>query len=127
MPSFLTHLECGLCGRTFPADRLQTTCPEDGRPLLPRYDLPAIARAVDRDSLAGRVASMWRYREFLPVADDANVVTLGEGWTPLLPCPRLGEALGLPRLLCKDEGQMPTGSFKARGLAMAVSRAKELG
>src|SRR5207248_8858841 len=97
------------------------------RPLYPRYDLRAAAAAVSHDDLPGRVASMWRYREFLPVSDDRFVVTLGEGWTPLLPCPRLGGELGMERLWVKDEGQMPTGSFKARGLSMAVSRAKELG
>jgi threonine synthase len=127
MAGYLTHLECTLCGREYEADRLQTVCAADGRPLYPRYDLKAAAAAVRREDLAGRPASMWRYREFLPVRDDACIVTLGEGWTPLLPCRRLGEELGLPRLWCKDEGQMPTGSFKARGLAMAVSRARELG
>src|SRR5205085_5152248 len=80
-----------------------------------------------RAALPGRVASMWRYRELLPVRDDRFITTLGEGWTPLVPCPRLASALGMERLWCKDEGQMPSGSFKARGLAMAVSRAKELG
>lgn len=127
MASFLTHLQCSRCGAHYPADRLQTVCPEDGRPLLPRYDLAAVAAAVRPRDLAGREASLWRYREFLPVGDDRHVVTMGEGWTPLLPCPRLGAELGLRHVWCKDEGQMPTGSFKARGLAMAVSRARELG
>jgi threonine synthase len=127
MAGYLTHLECTFCGREYEADRLQTVCEADGRPLYPRYDLGAAAAAVEREELAARPASMWRYREFLPVRDDECIVTLGEGWTPLLPCPRLGARLGLERLWCKDEGQMPTGSFKARGLAMAVSRAKELG
>ena len=125
--SYLTHLECSRCGRTYDADRLQTVCPEDGKPLYARYDLDAVGRALRREDLRGRVASLWRYRELLPVRRDAHVVTLGEGWTPLLPCPRLGARLGLSRLYCKDEGQIATGSFKARGQAVAVSRAKELG
>jgi threonine synthase len=127
MPSYLTHLECTFCGREYAADQLQTVCAEDARPLYPRYDLEKAATALQRAELPDRVASMWRYREVLPVRDDQSIVTLGEGWTPLLPCPRLAHQLRLERLWCKDEGQMPTGSFKARGLAMAVSRARELG
>src|SRR5262245_53897394 len=127
MAAYLTHLECSLCGREYDADRLQTVCADDGRPLYPRYDLQAASAAVSREDLPGREASLWRYREFLPVRDDDQIVTLGEGWTPLVSCPRLAEQLGLTSLWCKDEGQLPTGSFKARGLAMAVSRAKELG
>ena len=122
---FLTHLESSIDGSRHPADRLQTTHAD--RPLLARYDLPAVGRAVDRDALAARPADLWRYAELLPVGDPAHRVTLGEGWSPLLPCPRLGAALGLERLLVKDESQLPTGSFKARGLCMAVSRASELG
>jgi threonine synthase len=106
---------------------LQNLCPVDAKPLYPRYDLGALARAVRKEDLARRGASLWRYREFLPVGDDRAIVTLGEGWTPLLPCPNLAAELGMERLWSKDEGQMPTGSFKARGLAVAVSRAKELG
>lgn len=127
MLSFLTHLECTLCGRRYEARRLQNVCEDDGRPLYPRYDLGRVASAVNRAELAGRPATMWRYREVLPVEDDAFIVSLGEGWSPLLTCPTLGEELGLPSLWCKEEGQLPTGSFKARGLAMAVSRALELG
>lgn len=127
MPSFLTHLECSRCGRVYDARRLQNTCGDDGRPLLARYDLAAVRRALPRAALARREASLWRYRELLPIADDAQIATLGEGWSPLLPCPRLGAALGLERLLVKDEGQLPTGSFKARGMAVAISRARELG
>jgi threonine synthase len=92
-----------------------------------RYDLPAIAAAVDRDALREREPTMWRYRELLPVDGDDNVVSLGEGMSPVLACPRLGDALGLSHLSIKDESQLPTGSFKSRGLSMAVSRAKELG
>jgi threonine synthase len=125
--SFLTHLECTACGETFPADRLTTTCSACGKVLFARYDLPAAAAAMTRDALAGRPWSLWRYGELLPVRDERNRLTLGEGGTPLLPAPALGRALGLNRLLVKDEGLNPTGSFKARGLAVAVSRARELG
>jgi threonine synthase len=125
--SFLTHLECTACGRTFDADALHGACPDDGRPLYARYDLPALARTLHREDLRGREPSLWRYREFLPVRDPRHVVTLGEGWTPLVPLTRLAREWGLTRAWVKDEGQMPTGSFKARGMAVAVSRARELG
>src|SRR5436305_13258062 len=93
--SFLTHLQCTRCGETYSADALRTTCPEDGKPLYPRYDLEGAGRALRREDLAGRVASLWRYRELLPIEDDANGVTLGEGWTPLLRAPGLGREWGL--------------------------------
>jgi threonine synthase len=125
--SALTHLECSLCGREHDADVPQGTCVDHVRPLLARYDLAAAARTLTPGALAGREPTLWRYRELLPVRDDAHVVTLGEGMTPLLPVPRLAEALGVPGLLVKDEGVLPTGSFKARGAAVGVSRAKELG
>lgn len=125
--SFLTHLECSRCGVTYYADRLQGVCPADGKPLLARYDLDAARRSLDRGRLREREPWMWRWRELLPVRDLGRVVTLGEGGTPLLPAPRLGAALGLGRLWIKEEGQNPTGSFKARGMAAAVSRAWELG
>src|SRR5712692_5150550 len=86
--SFLTHLECTRCGRTFDAGQLHGACPDDGRPLYARYDLEAIDRALRREDLAGREASLWRYREFLPVRDPGQIVSLGEGWTPLLPLTR---------------------------------------
>jgi threonine synthase len=98
-----------------------------GRPLLVRYDLPAVQRAVSREQIARRAPSLWRYRELLPVEDERNIVSLGEGMSPLLRCERLGERLGLDELWIKDESQLPTGSFKARGLCLAISRAKELG
>jgi threonine synthase len=122
----LTHLECPRCGATYEAGRLQNLC-RCGSPLLARYDLAAAGRAVDPDRIAGRPPDLWRYRELLPVADPAFVTTLGEGYTPLLPVPRYGAHIGVPRLLVKDEGLLPTGSFKARGAAVGVSRAKELG
>lgn len=125
--SFLTHLECTFCGRAFDADTVQGVCPDDRRPLYPRYDLDALSGVVRREELAGRVSSLWRYREFLPVRDPLHVVTLGEGWTPLVPLTRLAQRWGLASAWVKDEGQMPTGSFKARGMAVAVSRARELG
>ncbi len=123
---YLTHLECPRCGATYDADRLRNLC-RCGSPLLARYDLDAVRRAVTPAALAGRPADLWRYRELLPVADDAYVTTLGEGWTPLLPAPRYGAHIGVPGLLVKDEGLVPTGSFKARGAAVGVSRARELG
>ncbi|MEM7308978.1 MAG: threonine synthase [Planctomycetota bacterium] len=125
MASYVTHLEAAIDGTRLAHDRLQTL--HEGRPLLVRYDLDAIRAAADRDEVARRAPTLWRYRELLPVERDENVVSLGEGMSPLLPCPRLGAELGLARLWIKDEGQLPTGSFKARGLGMAVSRAKELG
>jgi threonine synthase len=125
--SCLTHLECTACGRRENADQLQTTCPACGKVLYARYDLDAVRRALPRDALAGREPSLWRYRELLPVRDVNRIVTLGEGMTPLLPAPRLGAALGCSALWVKDEGVNPTGSFKARGQAVAVSRALELG
>lgn len=125
MSSFVTHLEAAIDGTRLPHDRLQTL--HEGRPLLVRYDLPAIRESVDRDALRGRPADLWRYRELLPVEQQANVVSLGEGCSPLVRCERLGRSLGLERLWIKDESQLPSGSFKSRGLAVAVSRAKELG
>src|SRR5207245_3534252 len=109
------------------AERPQNVCTSCGKVLFARYDLEAVRRDVDRHALAAREPTLWRYHELLPVRDPAKVATLGEGFTPLLAAPRLGEALGLPRLLIKEEGLNPTGSFKARGMAVAVSRARELG
>src|SRR5207244_7563636 len=97
------------------------------RPLSVRYDLAAVRSAVTPADLAARPPSLWRYRELLPLPADAGPVTLGEGMTPLLPCPRLGAALGLKRLFIKDESQLPTGSFKSRGMTVAVSMAQQLG
>jgi len=125
--SKLTHLECSKCGERYNADQVQTVCRKCGKPLFARYDLEAAKETMTKRELIGRVSSMWRYREILPVRKPENVVTLGEGWTPLTPTPRLGETLGLRNLLVKDEGIIPTGSFKARGLSAAISKAKELG
>jgi len=125
MPSFVTHLESALDGTQLPADRAQTL--HRDRPLWVRYDLDAVGRAVSRDDLAGRESSLWRYRELLPYADAGAIVSLGETMTPLVQCPRLGARFGLERLLVKDESRLPTGSFKSRGLTMAVTMAKQFG
>jgi len=125
--SQLTHLECSKCGERHDADQVQTVCKQCGKPLFARYDLGRAKETLTKRDLVGRVSSMWRYREILPVRRSENVVTLGEGWTPLIPTRRLGESLGLKNLLVKDEGIIPTGSFKARGLSAAISKAKELG
>ncbi len=125
LSSFVTHLESALDGTTLPADRVQTT--HRDRPLWVRYDLDAIRKSVKRDDLDGRPRTMWRYRELLPPSLDQDIVSLGENMTPLLPCPRLGEALGLKHLWIKDESALPTGSFKARGMAMAVTMARRFG
>jgi threonine synthase len=125
--SALTHLECTSCRKTTDADRPAGTCPACGKVLYARYDLDAVKRAVSRDDLRARRADLWRYHELLPVRDAAHVVSLGEGMTPLLEAPRLAKRHGVKTLLLKDEGKNPTGSFKARGIAAAVSRARELG
>ncbi len=127
MKSYLTHLECSYCGATYEHNQLLNLCTDCHKPLLARYDLAAARNEVDRDTIHGREATLWRYAELLPVQDARYRITLGEGWTPLLPLRRLGEKLGLKQLFAKDEGQNPTTSFKARGLVMAVARAAELG
>src|ERR687898_362288 len=126
--STFTHLEGALSGESYPADELIGLDPADGRPLLARYGLKKAARTLTEKSLAGRrTGGLWRWAELLPVRNRSNVVYLGEGDTPLLPQSRLGEALGVQHLSTKAEGLNPTGSFKARGMAAAVSRAVELG
>ncbi len=127
MKSYLTHLECTYCGRERSADEPNRLCAECGKVLYARYDLSAVAAALDRDDLAGRPANMWRYFEVMPVRSEDNVLTLGEGYTPIFEAGRLAGRLGFDRLLIKDEGLNPTGSFKARGMSAAVSKAKELG
>ncbi len=125
-PTFVTHLECGMTGEQLAPDRLYNLSPA-GKPLLVRYDLDGIGKAVARDDLARRAPDLWRYRELLPVRCAENIVSLGETMTPVIPLPRLQKALGSGEILVKDEGRLPTGSFKARGLVMAVSMARELG
>jgi threonine synthase len=125
--SLLTHLECASCGEILDADKPSNLCPKCRKPLLARYDLDAERAAGLRASLAGREPSLWRYAELLPVRNRVHRLTLGEGFTPLLRAPRLGAEVRLDGLWIKEEGVNPTGSFKARGLAVAVSRASELG
>ncbi|HEY0454392.1 threonine synthase [Actinophytocola sp.] len=124
--SALSHLECARCATRYDADSPQNLC-TCGTPLLVRYDLDAVGAAVSTSDIATRPPDLWRYRELLPVRDQKNVVTLGEGMTPILPLPTYGARIGVPGLLAKDEGMLPTGSFKARGAAVGVSRARELG
>jgi threonine synthase len=125
MKSYITYLESALYGTRLGADRVQTV--HQGRPLWVRYDLDAIRGAVRPADLAGRLPSLWRYRELLPLPLDEEPVTLGEGMTPLVACPRLGREMGLARLFVKDESQLPTGSFKSRGMTTAVSMARHFG
>ena len=124
----VTYLECALCGLKHEANTLQNLCTECGKPLLVRYDLATAAQNLNADSLRTRESSLWRYREVLPVADPSNIVSFGEGWTPLLNAERLAQTLPIKlNLFIKDEGQNPTQSFKARGMTTAISMAKELG
>jgi threonine synthase len=125
-PTFVTHLECSLTGERYEADRLQGLS-KAGRPLLVRYDLPAVAKALSREMLEDREPDFWRYRELLPVRRKQDIISLGETMTPLIALPQSAKALGGGEILVKDEGRLPTGSFKARGLAVAICMAKELG
>jgi threonine synthase len=124
--TYFSHLECSACGETRDGRALATLC-SCGKPLLARYDLERARAALSREDLRGREASMWRYAEVLPAPGRASVVSLGEGWTPLLEAPRLAGRLGLRRVLVKDEALNPTGSFKARGMSAAVTMAASLG
>ncbi len=128
-PNFVTHLECSMNGERFEAGKVHGLSTV-GRPLLVRYDLAGLAKSVTKQTIAARPGGFWKYREFLPVTRTENVVELGEVMTPLISMPRLAARLGAGgsgRLIVKDEGRLPTGSFKARGLALAVAMAKELG
>jgi len=124
--SFAQEIVCARCGKQFAVTELLNLC-SCGSPLLVRYDLEKAKGALAKGSFDGRFASLWRYRELLPLQDDANLISLGEGYTPLLDAKNIAGELGLRRLWIKDEAQNPTGSFKDRGLSMAISRAKELG
>lgn len=124
-PTFVTHLECGHTGERHEADRLWNLS-RQGKPLLVRYDLAGVKAALTKDDLLTRAPDLWRYREFLPVRKAANIVSLGECMTPIITAPRSAQAIGAGEILVKDEGRLPTGSFKARGMAVAVSMAKEL-
>jgi threonine synthase len=125
MNTYVTHLESALDGTRFEAGRIHTV--HQGRPLWVRYDLTRIRSAVKPADLLERPPSLWRYQELLPLPFTAEPVTLGEGVTPLIACPRLGNALKVPRLWVKDESQLPTGTFKSRGMTLAVSMARQLG
>lgn len=125
---YVTHLECGNCGLEHSAGKIQGLCLECGKPLLVRYDLKTVSGILKREALKERQNSLWRYREVLPVCDEGNIVTLGEGMTPLLRAVNLESSFGINlQLFIKDEGQNPTQSFKARGMTAAISMAKELG
>src|SRR5690606_30330692 len=124
-PTFVTHLECSMTGERYEADKVHNLSAA-GRPLLVRYDLDGVKGALTKETLAARPADLWRYRELLPVRRVEDIVSLGEVVTPLIPLARLGRELGA-EIIVKDEGRLPTGSFKARGLVMAVSMAKALG
>lgn len=127
MKNYLSHLECTNCGQTYSAEELHTTCPACGKVLFARYDLDAARKHFSKQDLCDRPGNMWRWFEIMPVRDENNVVTLGEGFTPLLPAKGLGREFGAANVFIKEEGLNPTGSFKARGLSAAVSKAKELG
>jgi threonine synthase len=122
---FVSHLESALDGSRFQPGAIWTV--HQGRPLWVRYDLPLVKKTLRKESLGARGHSLWRYRELLPLPAATEPVTLGEGMSPLLPCARLGKELGLERLFIKDEAQLPTGSFKSRGMTTAVSMAKHFG
>ena len=124
--SFVSHLECSITGKRYEAGRIHGLS-EAGRPLLVRYDLDAVAASISKEALARRTEGFWRYREFLPVDRAEDRVSLGEVVTPLIRAPRIERKLGGGELLIKDEGRLPTGSFKARGLALAVAMAKQFG
>lgn len=123
----ISHLECTLCGAQYDGEKLHGLSPCCSKPLYPRYDLKSLRARFTVQAIVGREPTLWRYAEVLPVRDPSNRLTLGEGFTPLLRAQRLAEQLGVEKLWIKDEGQNPTGSFKARGLVMAIARARELG
>ena len=125
--NFFTHLECGYCGEKYPADKLWNLCAKCSKPLLAKYDLDTAKKSFAKEALKNRSENLWRYHEMLPVKDDKFRITLNEGFTPLYFAENLGKELNFKNLYIKDEGVNPTTSFKARGLCLAISRAKELG
>ena len=127
MNNYVTHLECANCGEQYNASRVHGLCVKCQRPLWVRYDLERLRKKFARTDLNGRTASLWRYLELLPVNDPAKIVSLAETVTPLVSTPRLGTAFGVDHLYVKDESRLPTGSFKARGMALAVTKANEFG
>jgi threonine synthase len=126
-PNFVTHLECANCGQHYSAIELHNLCTSCQRPLWVRYDLEGLKGAFDKKTLFGRPPTMWRYLEMLPMRDPANIVSLTETITPILETRRLGAEFGVKNLFVKDESRLPTGSFKSRGMTMAISKAKEFG
>ncbi|HTK83423.1 MAG TPA: threonine synthase [Bacteroidota bacterium] len=127
MTTYLTHLRCSECDEKFSSEKVQTFCPSCNAPLVVEYDLERARREISPETFLSREGTLWRYRELLPVVREDAVVSLGEGWTPLIRVSVLGNEVGIRNLYVKEEGYNPTGSFKARGLCMAVSKAKELG
>ena len=123
----LSHLSCSACHKQYEPHRLYNLCQDCANPLLVHYDLKRVSQTLRKESLASRAANLWRYREVLPVEQEGNIITLGEGWTPLIHAGRLGKQLNMSQLYIKDESLNPTASFKARGMTAAVSMAKELG
>src|SRR5262245_42009244 len=123
LPSFVTHLECAMTGEHHGADQVHNLS-RAGKPMLVRYDLEGICKTLKKEVLAARPPDLWRYREMLPVRKPEDIASLGEWMTPIVRMPRLSAKLGGGDILVKDEGRLPTGSFKARGLVMAVSMAK---
>ena len=127
MKSYLIHIECTLCGVLQDASKVHRLCPECGGVLYPRYDLKSAAKEFDRDVLNYRDPTMWRYFELLPIIDPKNIVTLGEGFTPIFEISKVAKELDCEKLFVKDESLNPTASFKARGLSAAISKASEFG
>jgi threonine synthase len=127
MKNFVTHLECANCGQRYEADKIHNLCTACQRPLWVRYDLDALKKGFPKKELFGRPPTIWRYLEMLPMRDPANIVSLTETITPILEAKRLAANFGVEHLFIKDESRLPTGSFKARGMVMAISKAKELG
>lgn len=124
--SYIQELYCSKCGKIHSADQIQQLC-ECGAPLLVRYNLKKASKEWERDSLKNRPWNLWRYKEVLPIKEKKNIVSLGEGGTPILPLKKAGKKIGISNLFLKDEGMIPTGTFKARGAAVGISKAKELG
>src|SRR5436190_11617267 len=125
--NFVTHLECANCGQQYEAEKAHNLCTACQRPLWVKYDLAALKKNFSKKALFGRPPTIWRYLEMLPVRDPNNIVSLTETITPILEAKRLAAEFGLKNLFVKDESRLPTGSFKSRGMTMAISKAKEFG
>ena len=121
--NYCLYLLCSKCGERYSHHEVHKTC-SCGEPLLPTYDLAKIARAVTKDEIARRPATMWRYREFLPVVDDSKIISLDEGYTPIIPLGSIGKDLGMSEVFVKDEGSFPGGTFKARGASVGITRTR---